>query len=388
MSVLPRILERRFNDAAVRSAMTRSRYGLTPSGQRVDAETALRHVAVLSAVNMIADTVSTLPLDEIRTMGGQKEELTPSMILTNPDPDMSDVTGFVRQLIVSTLLTGNAWVLPLNIGRSGYPIAARVVDPSDIKVSRKGKLGRLNVMFNGAEQGPGEYYRMSAYEMPGSPLGVSPITYAANMIGVGLAAGEFGARFFGDDGHPLGLLSYDGQLDASSAQIAQERWLENWHSRRPSVLGKGWDYKPLSVTPNDSQFLETMNANGAMIATIFGLRPEDLGYKSGDSMTYANVEQRQLARLVYPMSGWIVRTESFLSSMLPRGRQAKFNVDALVRVDLKTRTEVQVMRIRNGLTSPNEERILDDLDPYDGGDIVAWPPTGSSNTTATTGATS
>ncbi len=371
--------ERRLSGQEVVDELSRRRLLSSKAGQPVTLDRAMRLAAVWASINLIAETISKYPIDVYRRVGDRARPVAKPPLLVRPNPQVP-ATGWVRQILLSLLTRGNMWGLVLDRdGRLGFPTQVEVLHPDEVTVSREGKLGRLRVRWNGSDLAPDDYLHLAAYLFPGSPVGLSPIAYAAEVIGVGLAAGEFGARWFGDGAHPSGILSNDQVMndpDGSKARTVKQRWMEAiFGTREPAVLTGGWKWQQVQISPEESQFLETIQANGALIATIFGLRPEDIGFKTGDSNTYANVEQRQIERLVYPVHQWVVLLEEFLTGLVPRGQFVKFNVDATIRPDLRTRTEVQTMRLAAGLTSVNEERDLIDLDPIGPeGDRYNWPP--------------
>jgi hypothetical protein len=131
---------------------------------------------------------------------------------------------------------------------------------------------------------------------------------------------------------------------------------------RPAIVAGG-TYKPISVAPEEAQFLETTKANVATIARFYGVPPEMLAAESGNSLTYANVEQRSLDFLTDGVRPWLVRLERAISTLLPRNQHAKFNPDAIVRVALKDRYDAHATAIAAGFLTINEARELEDLPP-------------------------
>jgi HK97 family phage portal protein len=377
MSILRAITTPRADrrSSELHEALSARRRQNTYSGTIVTYDTALRHWAVAASVNFIADLIANLPVGTFRGEGADRKRLPTADHVEKPDPDVSGI-AWRRQVIVSALMRGNTWGLILDHHPETLrPSVVQILHPDEVTVARKGKLGRPITRWNGQELAPYEVWHLTAYESPGLPVGLSPITYLAQTIGLGLTAQEFGARWFGDGAHPSGMLVYDGPLTKEQAGVAKTRFLDALDgTREPVTIGDGWSYEQISVGANESQFLETLQANAAMIATMFGLRPEDIGVKSGDSMTYANVEMRNIGRLVYPINQWIVRLEDRLGELVPRGQYVKANVDSLLRVDLKSRYTAHALGLRSGFLSQNEVRALEDLAPIDDGDEYVWPP--------------
>jgi HK97 family phage portal protein len=135
------------------------------------------------------------------------------------------------------------------------------------------------------------------------------------------------------------------------------------------VLGADWDYKPLQVNPNESQFLETNKYTNAECARIYGPgMPEMLGYETGGSMTYTNIEQRGIDLLTFTCDPWLTWVERLLSELLPQPQYVKFERKALIRTDLLTRFKAHEIALRNEWEVVNEVRALEEQGPVPWGD--------------------
>jgi HK97 family phage portal protein len=329
------------------------------------------------AVNKISDLIATLPWHSYRDRNGTAtKDDTPAGLLSRPDdPEIASAIGWRRQTVVSLLLRGNAFGLVLARDQRAWPTTIRITHPDDWSARRKGKLDRVEWRYDGQRVFPDEMWRVTAYETPGSPVGMSPIGYMAQAIGLGLAAQKYGSDWFEGEAIPSALLINDQAINEEQAKTAKSRWDEAANKREVRTLGGGWQYEQISVPAEESQFLETINANGAMIASIFGLAPEELGFSSGDSMTYTNVEHNQIRLLAYPIHAWVSRLEAALNATLPPPTYVKANVDALIRVDTRTRYATHDSAIRAGWKNRNEVRELEDMPPIaEDGDEYLWPP--------------
>jgi phage portal protein BeeE len=138
---------------------------------------------------------------------------------------------------------------------------------------------------------------MRAFTVPGRRLGMSVISRHATVIGQGLAASAFGLRWFLDGAHPSSILQNEDEpiVDETTAQLVKRRFMAAVRgTREPVVIGKGWKYQQIQVNAEESQFLDTQRYTAAECARIFGPGiAEVLGYETGGSLTYANVEQLQ-----------------------------------------------------------------------------------------------
>lgn len=353
----------------------------TAAGVHVDTNTAMRHGAVFGCIDLIGRQVSTLPVHEYRrTVDGALEVQKSSPLLESPDGEL-DFCGWCYAQLASVLKAGNAYGFVEAVGSNGWPIQIATVHPGDVSWARKGRRGPVEWRLDGTriERWPaGELWHMPAYTVAGSPVGLSPISYAALTIGTGLAAQQFGSRWFRDGAVPTAVLKNDGEVSQSAAQLVKQRWLDALAgNREPVVLGNGWTHDLVSVNAEESQFLESIAANTADVCRFFGCDPVDVGAAphGGSSITYANVESRQLQLLVRTIGPWIVRLEKALSRLLPRPKQVRFTLEGFLRVDTLTRVKAYETAVRNGWMSVNEVRQLEDR-PGIGpdGDRYLWPP--------------
>ena len=357
---------------------------LDTAGVPVDADTALRHSAVFACVDLIASMLSTLPLDEFRGTGPDKQELPKPTMFDSPDGEL-ELNAWLYQ-VVESMLRGNAYGLILTRDRDGWPARIQMVDPGCVQVSRRGEpLGRWQFKLEGKPirrydwlSGEGDLWHTPAYLRAGTIIGMSPIEKAAMDIGIGLAAKQFGGQWFRDSATPAAVLTNDKPSNKTAATLLKERWMNALlGNREPVVLADGWKYQAIQVTAEESQFLATMRASVADVARFYRVPVSEInGVVEGDSDTYANQEQRALGLLTYTLAPWMVRLERSLSGLRPRGRYVKLNTGAFLRTDLMTRYKAHDSAIRAGWKSPDEVRAIEDLAPIpdDEGEKYLWPP--------------
>jgi HK97 family phage portal protein len=353
----------------------------TDSGATVNTDSAMRLDAVWACVNLLTDIVAPLPWKTYReNPDGLLDRVRDPLLITDPSNEIAlSGADWRGQVMRSWLLRGNAYGLVKELGPQGEPTKIQIIHPDYVNVVRLGPLGpfEYRVLGEMKELFPaGDLIHMpGGYAVPGTPVGLSPIDYARQTIGVGLAAEEYAARFYGDSAIPSGILHTDQGLTGEQATAMKARFNEAVKGRREvAVLGSGMSFSPISVSSSESQWLETSKVTATRIARIFGVPPEMIGAESGSSMTYANVESRFLNLLTLAGRPWIVRLEHALSNLLPGKQMVRADVDELLRTDIKTRVTVQEMRLRSGSRSVNEVRREDNLAPIDGGDEYLWPP--------------
>ncbi len=351
------------------------RSGRIYAGVPVTDVTALQLGAVWGCVDLLAELVSTLPVDEYRKVGAVRVEQPLPPLLVDPAGDGSGFEVWLRQMMVSGLMRGNLYGHINALGADGWPTVIESLHPDRVTWRRELNMGPVDSYLDNKliERWPaGPLWHVPIHVTPGSPVGLSPIEFAAQTVGLGLAAQKYGAEWFGMGKIPPATLESDQIIDGPQAAAVKDRITDALFNGGPLVLGAGLKFNPISVSPEEAQFLATIKANADDIAKFFFRRPPG----EGGSVTYANVEARSLDLLTYTLTGWLVRLERALSRLRPGGRYVKFNADALLRVDALTRARILDTQIRSGQRSRDEARALDDMPPIpDGtGADFLWPP--------------
>lgn len=360
-------------------AMTLAQLGIAPASMNYDYSAgvadanglgALQAVAVGAATDLIASLASELPVHVYRDVWTDSTGRdTPKQIPTpgnieDPGADQYGVHDWVYSAIASWLYRGNLYAEKAELTIRNQPRALLLMNPDDVSTTIRDGRG---VWLVGGREFPAErMFHARAYSLPGRLLGASPIERHALQIGVTLSGARYGAAWFRDGAHPSALLTNsEVDLDATQAQTIKDRWRAIFNGRRePAVMGRGWDYKPLQLTPEQSQFLESMRFNAAECARIFGPGvPEVLGYETGGSMTYANVVDRRADLLALTLDKWINRVERILTSLLPSPQYVRLDRDALLRSTTLARYEAHASAIGAGWKTVDEVRDDEDLPP-------------------------
>lgn len=207
-------------------------------------------------------------------------------------------------------------------------------------------------------------------------VGYSPIAMAKNAIGMAIACGEYGAKFFANGATPGGLLEFPGTVKNPDA--IRESWNKGFsgsNSHKIAILEEGMKYTPISISPEQAQFLETRKFQIDEIARIFRVPPHMVG--DLEKSSFSNIEQQSLEFVKYTLEPWIVRWEQSLNRALLSDSEktayfVKFNVDGLLRGDYQSRMNGYATARQNGWMSANDIRELENLDripPELGGDL-------------------
>jgi HK97 family phage portal protein len=348
--------------------------GMYTAGVVVNGESASMHSAVWRAKNVYVDLVSTLPVAAYRRTAG-----VPVMLASQPSvvdrPSVSvDRIGWVAQVVESLVMRGNVFGYITSIDANGSPANVEILHPDTVNAKWDWRTRDLEVRVFGELVEPARLWHRAINMTAGSPVGQSTLSAARTAIGVGLAAQQYGSNWFTDGRHPGALLSTEQVLTAEQATEMRERWNQMVSGGGVAVMSQGMEYAPVALTPADAQFLESMQASGQDVARFFKLPPEAIGYDSGASMTYSNVQSQWLNLLVASLNPVATVVEQAWSALLPRDQYVQFNRDALLRMTTLDRYQAHDQALRSGWRSVNEVRAIEELPPIDDGDEYLWPP--------------
>lgn len=335
----------------------------------VGARTAMTLAPVWASVRLIADSIAALPLQTFRKTGDSREKIDTPPLFTDPSLFGGQFESIQRPL-VSLLLRGNAYGLITEFDSMG-PRRIEWLHPDEVSLQEDETTARPMWQWKGrpvepfqGRDSPGQLLHIPWIVMPGRVLGLSPISAFRETIQEGILAHRFGREWFKHGGIPSAVLETDQKVDEEQGNRIKQRFKDAVRGREPVVLGVGTEYKPISVNADESQFLMSIKANAAQIASIYGVPPDRVGGELAQrTITYANVEQDSLNLVKHSFQPYLVKLEQHFSQLLPRPQFVKFNVDALVRADLKSRMESHKLALDAGWLTKDEVRELEDLPP-------------------------
>lgn len=353
-----------------------SEAGLSGGVQPLSVESSLQKTAVWACVNLTATIAECMPVEVFAGEGDDKSKLPMPPWMADLGGDKQGLPDWIYQAIWSWMLRGNLYGLTpdgaaFRDSRRGTPTLIQLQHPDCVSVYQPYNAEPVEWRVMGREVPTRQVWHRRVFPVPGRLLGASPIELNMPVISLGVQVLQFGLRWFHDGAHPSGMLVNEERgLDKKQADTAKDRFVAALRgTREPLVLGKGWKYQQIQVAPNESQFLETNGWTAAECCRIFGPGYVQIfGYETGDSLTYANVEQRSLDMLTYAVDPWLVRMERMLSQLLPADQHAKFNRAGLLRTDMLTRYRTHEIALRNKIETVNEVRRTEDMPPVEWGD--------------------
>jgi HK97 family phage portal protein len=336
--------------------------------QHVTEETSMRLASVFASYRHIVDYVGTLPVDAYRLDGKKRIDAPLPQLLTRQDePGGPGLVAWLGQAAYG-LATGNAVGWIQGIDGFGFPSDIHWIHWNDWAYDEFGKQWRVF----GNPVPSSQIVHIPWVVPPGRKLGLSPIEEMAAVIISGLSAQEYADLKRGGGIPPALLKNNEKKLDPQVAEAAQSRASAAFAKGKPFVVGSDWDLSLLTIPPNQVQFVETLKMTANQVAAAFGIDPTEVGGQAANSLTYSTEELRQINRAanMYP---YLTRIEKGLSRYLPSKQFIKLNVDARMRVDIKTRTEVIGAQLADGRLSLNQALALEDREPVPGGDFHNVP---------------
>ena len=284
------------------------------------------------------------------------------------------------------LLWGNAYAQIIRNGK-GEIIALYPLMPNRMTVDRDDK-GQLYYQYNTSKDDvpnmkgsmvnlkPSDVLHIPGLGFDGL-VGYSPIAMAKNAIGMAIACEEYGAKFFANGATPGGILEHPGTV--KDPQRVRDSWTSAFggssNANKVAVLEEGMKYTPISISPEQAQFLETRKFQINEIARIFRVPPHMVG--DLEKASFSNIEQQSLEFVKYTLDPWVARWEQAIVRSLFSADEktqyfVKFNVDGLLRGDYQSRMNGYAIGRQNGWMSANDIRELENLDRIpeeEGGDL-------------------
>ena len=346
----------------------------TIAGVGVDQNNALSIAAVHSAVSLIADTISTLPVDAFIRLDGNRRPFRPKPSwVSQPDVNFAGHSVFYNQLLVSLLIDGNCFVRVYS-NRKGEVVNLVVLNPMDVEITRNGQ-GRLVFTVQGEEKPLTSEDILYVPDLlrPGTIRGVSRVVGLRENLGLSKALEAYAANFFGSGTTLAGVIEYPGALTQEQAESLRGSF-DNAHkgwrkSGRTGILSGGASFKQTQADPEKSQALEARRMAVEDVARIWRIPSHMLNLPGTN--TFASVEQNALQFSNFTLRPYIAKLESIMSSLMsryPGGETAfvKFNMNGLLRADIQTRYSAYSTGIQSGFLAINDIRRLEDMSPQEG----------------------
>lgn len=207
--------------------------------------------------------------------------------------------------------------------------------------------------------------------------GISILEHARETIGRQMAQHETQDELAGSGLRPTAALWVKTRdLTREAREIVRKSYLDAVGAGAAVFETDKFDrFETITMKPTDAQFLELIAATDADIANFFDfpLHKLNMGKQS-----YESNEQQELNYVKTCLNQFCVQIEQvgrlkWIDARDQPFQYLRFNRDALLQTDAKTRTEILVKRIQSGILTPNEARQIEDMNVYPGGDSYYMP---------------
>lgn len=344
------------------------------SGIRVNHKSTIGYPPFWRGVNLLANDVADLPLDVFRRDGDDREiartHPAQKLIKQAASPVMH-ARAFRSTMMGHALLFGNgfAWI---ERDQRSRPIALWVLDPQQMIVRYlDGELWYATVINGEQRKFPGRDIVHIAGLSSNGIVGYSAIDIMADALGVGMAAQQFGSRFFGDGANMSGLLMIPGHFQDDKIRNTLSAWKEMSsgmkNAHKVALLQDGVQFKQTTIPPDSAQFLETRNFEVRVtVANILGVPPHLLGDDTRTS--HSSLEQENQSYLNHSLNPWLSVWEGEIERKLLSEREqdrdthfVEFNREAAVQMMFKEKIEGIYRQVEMGQLTINESRKLVNL---------------------------
>lgn len=347
---------------------------------------ALKEATVYACIRIRSSAVAKLPMKVYQDRDGAirraSDHYLQRLLKLRPNPYMTAST-FQRTLEVQNCIYGNAYVLP-DFDSAGRAVGLYPCDAAkmEVWVDDVGLVGPQNRLWYVVHVN-GERRRLNADEVihiksltTDGLVGIAPLEYLRYLIENGAAATKFINQFYRQGLQTKGIVQYVGDLTPEAQKRFREKFeemssgLKNAH--RISLMPVGFQFQPISLSMADAQFVQNTELTIRQIANAFGIKMHQLNDLS--RATHTNIAEQQREFYVETLQDLLTEYEQeftyklLLDSEIEQGYYLRFNVDTILRSDIKTRYEAYRTGVQGGFLTPNEVRALEEMPALDGGD--------------------
>lgn len=343
--------------------------GDTAAGIRVTAEAAMR-AAQGACIGLIADDIASLPVDFYEEVGDRKVPMA-------EEPAWYDKPGarrwdtwpdHITQVVISLLSDGNAFVQgsPTILD----PTLLDVLDPAHVTIRKDEGVVRYALPGGARPLDDTEVMHIPWRRMPGQLRGMNPVETAKETTGLELAAREWASRFFSNGATLGGIIQVPPGVQMTREGVAalREQFANQHVGKRKAfafgVLTGGAQWVQNTVTPQDSALAPLWRQVLEEAARIYHVPPHLLASQESGAASYASVEHRSIEYVQHAIVPIVRRLETAYGRLVP-GEETylKFNVNALLRGDIKTRAEAYSFFLQSKVLTPAYVAALEDFPP-------------------------
>ena len=301
---------------------------------------------------------------------GKKELKTLPLIIRKPSLFHSKKV-FEEKTYWSLLVYANAYwkknySFDINGDRINKVTSLEVMNPELMTINEtKDGTRAISYTYDGDDYGLDEIQHLATNRRSTSVYGYSKLDMAMPELVAHRDLIQAANDWFSKGGVPTGVIETEQVFDADSAQDLKDQWTESNGGRDGvAVLGNGYKYRNINLNPAEAQYIENQQFATTKFARLFGVSASQMLASVSDApLTYQNVEQDNQSFITFASMNYYMEIEQAYSECLPENQTFKFNLDALLRSDTKTRYEVHKLAIDAGIETPNSIREIEGKEP-------------------------
>ncbi|TPJ60833.1 phage portal protein [Mesorhizobium sp. B2-6-1] len=361
---------------------------MSNAGRRVTPDGAMRVSAAYACIGLLSKTVATLPLRMYR-----KEPAT-GKTYEAPNHPLNDLLeyqpnswqsawDFKAMMMMHLALRGNAYAEIVS-GPRGFADSLEPIHPDRVLVDR---LPDQTIRYTVSDPVKGtrrllqdEVFHVRSHIAPGGLVGISPVTYARETIGLALAAEEHGARMFSNGARPSGVVTVEKTMSDAAFDRFKAQWNASFggihNAMKTPILEQGAKFDPISLDAEEAQFIQTREFQIEEIARWFDVPLVLLHHMTKTSSWGTGVEAIMLAFVRNNLMPWLgcwtgaIRRDLILA---PNIYEAQFDVEPLIKGDSRALADFYSRTVLNGILTRNEARAALGYNPIDGLDEPLVP---------------
>ncbi len=358
----------------------------------INADNAMKVSTVFACVRLLSETIATLPINLIQDYKGKRRNATDHplyyLLKSKPNKDMNSVQ--IKEALMASMCLRGIGFLQKVTTRGGSIIELPFLNAARMSLYTRvdGSYYYIYTKKTGAQVKfePDEIVSIPYFSLDGVE-GITPIDMCAQGIGLAMTAENHANMFYENGGKITGTIEIPGTITPEKVESLRKGFNAKFSGKgayQTAVLEGGAKFNPIAMTAKDAEFIATRKFQKSEIAAMFNIPPHLIG--DLEKATFSNIEQQSIEFEKFTIRPLVTKIEAaFNTSLLSEKEQKegyyfKFNTDALLRGDIKSRYEAYQIAIANAMKSPNECRALEDEDPYTGGDDY-WMPLNMQNIT-------
>lgn len=315
----------------------------------VTVDTALSLTAVYRSVQILGNPVSKMEIETYRFAGGVEERISNPLLINNPNINGTR-REFLFETVASLALNGECfWFKQYDSRNQVSNIIVLPAHTVGVRYENETITSPKVFDYDGKTYTTREIEHLKLFSRAGVLRGISPIDMCRPDIAAAMDLRDYAANWFKDGGVPTGVLTTNAMLSPEQADETTRRWHEKQAKRQIAVLGNGFAYDPVALSPKDALFTDVQSQSVQAIARLFGIPARLLlTGVDGTSDTYSNLTDEDAIFLRHTLTGYLDVIADALSRCLPRGQRVKFNYDSLYKMDMKYRYEAYKIGVEGG----------------------------------------